>query len=36
VLQASRASLEAGLAEQVACVALFTSFGGAALPGVAP
>ncbi len=35
-LQASRASLEAGLAEQVAYVALFTSFGGAALPGAAP
>ena len=36
VLQASRASLEAALAEQVAYVALFTSFGGAALPGAAP
>jgi NodT family efflux transporter outer membrane factor (OMF) lipoprotein len=35
-LQASRASLEAGLAEQVAYVALFTSFGGAALPSAAP
>jgi NodT family efflux transporter outer membrane factor (OMF) lipoprotein len=35
-LQASRASLEAGLAEQVAYVALFSSFGGAALPSAAP
>ena len=35
-LQASRASLEAGLAEQLAYVALFTSFGGAALPSAAP
>ena len=35
-LQASRASLEAALAEQVAYVTLFTSFGGAALPGAAP
>lgn len=35
-LQASRASLEAVLAEQVAYVALFTSFGGAALPSAAP
>ncbi len=35
-LQASRASLEAGLAEQVAYVAVFTAFGGAALPSVAP
>ena len=35
-LQASRASLEAGLAEQLAYVALFSSFGGAALPSAAP
>ena len=35
-LQASRASLEAARAEQLAYVALFTSFGGAALPGAAP
>ncbi|MDL2336312.1 MAG: TolC family protein, partial [Pseudomonadota bacterium] len=35
-LQASRDTLRAGLAEQVAYIALFTSFGGAVLPPASP
>lgn len=35
-LQASRDTLRAGLAEQVAYIALFTSFGGAGLPLASP